>query len=113
MIFMNEWEVDTAARKFIDHPVLGPATGTLTNLVAWTNENSDGWAYWLKPIRAAAKLQALIMSSTYRTDPVIEPTAENLADALRPIKAFRTRMQNQGKADPATPGKWFVIEEGE
>lgn len=93
MLFMNEHEVRDAAWRYADHPTLGPATETLINLVEWTNSHSDGWAYWPKPCRAAAKLQTLIGGlAPYYEDPSrSDVVPEQLAAALRPIKAFRTR----------------------
>ena len=95
MRFMNEWDIDEAERRYGDHPVLGPATRTLRNLAQWANANSDGWAYWPKPVRAAARLMEMIErdgTSRYRFDDEREDvTAEEYAKALRPIKAFRTK----------------------
>src|SRR5688572_26137550 len=93
MMFMNVWEVEEARARYSDHPVLGPATATLCALVDWTNANSDGWAYWPKPTRAAEKLQRLIQGdreSRYDRERA-DATPEKLAAALRPIKSFRTR----------------------
>jgi hypothetical protein len=45
-----------ARRKYQAHPALGPAVQTLDNLMTWTDNNSDGWAYWLPPARAAQRL---------------------------------------------------------
>lgn len=94
MMFMNEYEIEDAEERFHAHPVLGPATMTLANLAHWTNCNSDGWAYWPKPCRAAKKLQELIQKYSYPCSVV--PEVEYKA-ALKPIKAFRTRMNNAGK----------------
>lgn len=95
MRFMNEWEVEEAAERYAAHPVLGPATATLRNLMRWTNRNSDGWPYWAKPTRAAARLMELIErdgTSRYRFDDEREDaTVVEYQAALRPIKAFRTR----------------------
>jgi hypothetical protein len=94
MRFMNEREVEDARHRYFDHPVLGPATKTLENLVAWTNRNSDGWCYWPKPCRAAARLQELVEGNgtwEARVNPDERATPEALKAALRPIKAFRTR----------------------
>jgi hypothetical protein len=90
---MNEYEIENAEHVFRDHPVLGPAVRTLRNLVDWTNRNSDGWAYWPKPTRAAEKLMELIEGPRGNgADPVRDDaTVEKLKAALRPIKAFRTR----------------------
>lgn len=94
MRFMNERDVEDARHRYFDHPVLGPATETLVNLVEWTNSHSDGWPYWAKPCRAAAKLQELIEGDgtwDARIHPDDRATPEALKAALRPIKAFRTR----------------------
>jgi hypothetical protein len=93
MMFMNEYEIESAAHYCRDHPVLGPATRTLQNLATWTNQNSDGWPYWAKPCRAAARLQELIYEATrYRYGADAEGvTVEQYKAALKPIKAFRTR----------------------
>jgi hypothetical protein len=94
MLFMNEYDVADAKRRYAEHPVLGPATTTLANLVEWTNANSDGWPYWSKPCRAAKALQRLIQGdppTSWRDDERVDATPEKLRLALRPIKSFRTR----------------------
>jgi len=95
MMFMNQYEIDDAVDRFAGHPILGPATLTLSNLADAANANSDGWAYWPKPARAAARLQTLIYGARLadiRQDHVHrEPTAADYRKALVPIKAFRTR----------------------
>ena len=95
MLYMNEYDIERAMRQFAEHPVLGPATQTLHNLAGWANRNSDGWAYWPKPCRAARKLQELIQHvppgtnhwDTERAD----ATEAAYRAALSPIKAFCTR----------------------
>ena len=90
MLFMNEYEIENAVMRYAlqdDEPVLGPAAVTLRNLMDWANRNSDGWAYWPKPCRAAKALQALFPQ---RWDDE-RPTVEQYRAALRPVKAFRTR----------------------
>lgn len=97
MRFMNYFEIfeiPEAAVRYRDHPVLGPATRTLDNLRRWADANSDGWAYWPKPARAAAKLMELIEGDgtwQARQNPDERATADAYKAALRPIKAFRTR----------------------
>jgi hypothetical protein len=93
MLFLNTYEIEEALRRYADHPVLGPATQQLAELEEWTNSNSDGWAYWPKPRRAATKLQDLIGTTrAYLDDPErADVTPELYRAALRPIKAFRTR----------------------
>lgn len=86
-MFMNHYEVEDAVRRYADDPTLGPASRTLANLMHWTNRNSDGWAYWPKPTRAARSLVALFPRRW--DDPT--PSADEVNKAIRPIKAFRTR----------------------
>ncbi len=93
--FMNDVEIQVASTRWVDHPVLGPATKTLANLRQWANCNSDGWAYWPKPARAAARLMELIdrdgTSRYYFDDTRADATVAEYRRALAPIKAFRTR----------------------
>lgn len=93
MRFMNTYDVEDAADRFARHPVLGPATETLNNLVAWVNQNSDGWAYWPKPARAANKLMEMIERDgtwQWRNPQREDVTPAEYRKALGPIKAFRT-----------------------
>jgi hypothetical protein len=89
-MWMNTWEIEEAANRFSGHPILGPATKTLQNLERWTNSHSDGWPYWQKPSRAAAKLMEMIEAAHPFRDGK-EPTEAEYKAALRPVKAFRTR----------------------
>ncbi len=93
MRFMNDFDIDQARLHHSDHPVLGPAIETISNLRDWANENSDGWSYWPKPARAAGKLSDLIMGDgTYaaRQD-LSRATPQALRAALSPVRSFRTR----------------------
>jgi hypothetical protein len=103
MFFMNTYEIDDAAARYRAHPVLGPATRTLANLRDAANANSDGWAYWPKPGRAAARLQELIQGdprSRFDAERA-DATPERYAAALRPVKAFRTRSGLAFDIEPA------------
>jgi hypothetical protein len=95
MRYMNDYDIARAQQRWGTHPILGPALETLGNLVVWTNLNSDGWAYWPKPCRAAAKLMEMIErdgTSRYAFDEErADVTVEEYRAALRPIKAFRTK----------------------
>lgn len=93
MMFMNEWEIEQAAERFRGHPILGPATQTLRNLMECANRNSDGWCYWPKPCRAAKQLQELIQGphGYPRFGDRDDVTATQVKAAYRPIKAFLTR----------------------
>lgn len=88
MKFMNSIEIDNAVWRYADHPVLGPATQTLANLRDAADENSDGWAYWPKPARAARLLMELIDQDPFDG---ADATPEKLRKAYAPLKAFRTR----------------------
>lgn len=93
MGWMNEYDVRDEADFWFGHPVMGPATETLANLVEVVNGNSDGWPYWKAPAKAAAKLMALIEQADSRTGAGWEgvPTAAEIRKAYTPIKAFLTR----------------------
>lgn len=93
MRFMNTYDIDDAAQRFANHPVLGPATQTLANLRDAADANSDGWAYWPKPARAAAKLMDLIETAKLDWYRGGEPktTEAQLRKAYAPLKALRTR----------------------
>ena len=60
MKFMNTWDIDEAVARFPGHPVLGKATRFLARFRDEVDAHSDGWAYWAAPVRAAAKLIAMI-----------------------------------------------------
>ena len=94
MMFMNEYEITEAQTIFSEEtPNLKRAAHTLALLMEWTNQNSDGWPYWAKPTRAAAKLMNIVQSHTYhaRFGDVEDVSEKELAQAISPIKAFLTR----------------------
>lgn len=95
MRFMNEWDIEDALRRFRPDETPNLATGAevLAALAGWTNRNSDGWAYWPKPVRAANALIVLLEAQRGKRwgNPVEDVTAAQLKKALAPIKAFLTR----------------------
>lgn len=91
MLFMTEYEIDDYRRCYRGHPVLGPATATLAALRDAANANSDGWCYWPKPARAAAKLMLLVYGPRVNDVQRDDATPAALRAAYSPIKAFRTR----------------------
>lgn len=96
MVFLNESEVREAQHLAhrSDTPNLAAGADTLARLVEWTNNNSDGWAYWPKPGRAAQKLQEALETARkqYYTGREVEDlSAADLAKVLRPIRSFLTR----------------------
>ncbi|MGV8972213.1 MAG: hypothetical protein ACOH10_07810 [Rhodoglobus sp.] len=99
MMFMNEWDIENALRRFNtgETPNLAAGARTLSALAEWTNRNSDGWAYWPKPCRAAKSLMTLLEAAEaaqrrgWSYGDFTDVTAADLAKALRPIKAFLTR----------------------
>jgi len=98
MHFANDYDIATWQTRYNANtglPNLGKAADNLDALREWADANSDGWAYWPKPLRAA---QALINNlraadeahRDYRRE-VEDITDAQLAAALRPVKAFLTR----------------------
>lgn len=90
MRYMNEFDLHNARQYYV--------RGTQPNRLAlvmvvdalrnWADQNSDGWAYWPKPVRAASKAMELI-DGREATDVT---NAEMMA-AVKPIKAFLTRQR--------------------
>lgn len=100
MSWMNRFDVDDACEivaRETEHgnefPNLVRAVETLSNLVRWTDENSDGWPYWPKPSRAAKTLQEVVQSRTAARGCILleDISDTDLTRALRPVKAFLTR----------------------
>ena len=96
MLFMNEYDLDEARSRFTRATVPNRLALVMVvdNLRQWADSHSDGWAYWPKPTRAAAKAMELIESRTYAENRVQEEndiTDTEMRAAVRPIKSFLTR----------------------
>jgi hypothetical protein len=94
ILFMNEYEIDEAARCYADDPVLGKASRFLQEFKDQVNAHSDGWAYWKPAMTSAGKLMTLIGSvrGNHEWDGIDEQTKEKMfLKALIPIKCFMTR----------------------
>jgi hypothetical protein len=94
--WMNEDDILVAAARFNkgETPNLGRGARILSRLMEWTNNNSDGWPYWMPPARAANRLMLILQRST--TAYYSGGLAEDITDAelravLSPIKTFLTR----------------------
>ena len=95
-MFMNEYDLEVARSRFIrsSTPNRLGLVFVVDALREWANENSDGWAYWVKPRNAASKAIALIESTTNAENWRQEQndiTPAEAALAVRPIRAFLTR----------------------
>lgn len=96
MLFMNEYDVGEAERRFAstETPNLANGARLLMALMDWADRNSDGWAYWPKPARAARLLMEHLQDASgvyFRGDGPEDITREDLRTATRPIKAFLTK----------------------
>lgn len=101
MRFMNEYDIENALRTYGSEISGGEATPNRAHLAAvvarlarWADRNSDGWAYWPKPCRAALKAIELIDARTWqeRSDFLAKDATDlEVTIALRPIKSFLTR----------------------
>jgi hypothetical protein len=91
MLFMNEYEIEDSLLRFgsEETPNLLKGAKVLDGLRRWANSNSDGWAYWQKPLLAAKKLMTLLQAAD-RFDPT-DCTDAELRAALTPIKSFLTK----------------------
>lgn len=89
-MYMNEYDLDFAVERFSNCALRRYRVACVVRALAdWTDRNSDGWAYWPKPARAAKRLMELL-SSADRWDPADVPESE-VQRALIPVKAFLTR----------------------
>lgn len=98
MKFMNDYDLDVARARFTraSKPNRLALVMVVDNLREWTDRHSDGWAYWPKPCRAAAKAMELIESRTNAENERQEDediTDAEMHAAVRPIKAFLTRQK--------------------
>jgi hypothetical protein len=91
MLFMNRWDIAEAMDRFrrTQTPTLYHAATILHRLQQWTDEHSDGWAYWPKPCRAAKALMTVIQAADHGHPEDI--TAAQLKKACQPIRTFLTR----------------------
>lgn len=91
---LNQYEIEDAQREAAeDHfrPNAQEAVLTLARLMEWTNSNSDGWAYWRKPVAAATKLQNIVKGHYGFRASEEDVSVRELKAAYTPIKAFLTR----------------------
>jgi hypothetical protein len=96
MKYMNDYDLQRARVTYI--PGVTPnrhrVTYVVSRLAIWADANSDGWCYWPKPCRAAAKAIALIDSETNAINDhkrQVDATDAEVKGAISPIKAFLTR----------------------
>lgn len=98
-MWMNEYEIDDAVRKFQSHPVLGKYAKFLAAFRDEVNAHSDGWIYWQLPTRAANGLMTVLhdqLNAGRGAYPKLpEPTEEALKKTLIPIKTFYTKYGNK------------------
>ena len=96
MQYMNDYDITFAVRRFTRAGTRNRLALALViaNLQEETNQVSDGWAYWPKPCRAAAKAMTLVNSTTNAANDeqeATDATDAEVAAAIRPIKSFLTR----------------------
>jgi hypothetical protein len=95
-MFMNEWDVENAVRRYSDDadlPNLGTAARTLSALVDYVNSHSDGWPYWTAAQRAAKGLTDALQSANDadRRGEVPDMSKAALVKALASVKRFLTK----------------------
>ena len=88
MLYMNDYDLACAKSRYDggDTPNRYALVVVVSRLREWANNNSDGWAYWPKPVRAAKRAIELINGNESA-----DITVADMNAALRPIKAFMTR----------------------
>lgn len=96
MLFMNEYDLSYARRRFTQasKPNRLALVMVVDQLRHWADSNSDGWAYWPAPRLSARKAMVLVQSTTNAANDRQEETDATDAEvraAVAPIKAFLTR----------------------
>jgi hypothetical protein len=96
MLYMNDYDRAYALRRFgRGNTPRRHLLATLVDALAdWADHNSDGWAYWLAPRRAALRAMELVKSTTNDANDAQERQDCSEAEykaALRPLKTFSTR----------------------
>jgi hypothetical protein len=95
MLYMNEYEIETAVKLLANDPT-GKMARFLRDFKDEVNAHSDGWAYWRAPLRAARQLMMLVNSAVSAKRPnrdtvFIDISEKGFTKALAPIKSFYTR----------------------
>jgi hypothetical protein len=102
MVWLNEYDIDMLVDRFEDQtaaPHVVKGVLALDRFRDWTNRNSDGWAYWKLPAKAADKLMDRLEEAQrqYRRGGLCEDmTPQQLAALLRPVRAL---MRKHGVED--------------
>ena len=99
MLYMNDHDLAYARRRFGRGftPNRLALVMVVDNLREWTDNHSDGWAYWQPPLRAARRAIDNIYSTTSAANEVQEFTDisdEEVMFAVRPIKSFLTKYRH-------------------
>jgi hypothetical protein len=91
-MFMNEYEIDMYRHRFdpVRQPNLNYLAQTVQHLSFWADRNSDGWAHWPKPAKAARKAMEVLYEHRL-ADRDFDITDREFTAALSPIKSFLTR----------------------
>ena len=103
-MWMNQSEIEWAARQQHDCPNVTKGVRLLHRLVDSVNNQSDGWHSWPAPGKAAEKLMDLLSTAgnlQHGTSGTI--TAAQLKNAVTPIR----RMVTTQKAKQAKYGNTF------
>ncbi|AMM44250.1 hypothetical protein BJD78_gp80 [Arthrobacter phage KellEzio] len=109
MLFMNSDEIDDLQDYFRGPEIpenVRKAAAALQRLKDWTNENSDGWAYWKAPLTAANTLMARLMEaeSAWRAGrPVPYMTDDELYQLMGPIQSLLAQHAKKPSADILFP----------
>lgn len=91
---MNQADIELAANNHHDCPNVRKGFNLLLRLMQTVNEQSDGWAYWSAPSKAAEQLMGLLKTAGnlwYDTHGKISDA--NFRKAVTPIKSMVTKQK--------------------
>ena len=96
-MFMNRWDIEEAIDRHQSYTVRWKAARVIKHLADQADQVSDGWVYWPKPSRAAAKMAEIARHPGYGP---LDATEADYRKALGPIKAFYTKWGNKAGMEP-------------
>jgi hypothetical protein len=104
MLYLNSDEIDDLQDYFRGPEIpenVRKAASALQRLKDWTNENSDGWAYWKAPLKAAEPLMLRLMeaeSAWRRMKPVEDITEPRMDLFFKPIRDLLSNLGHDAES---------------
>ncbi len=97
-MWMNQAEIEWVSERTHTCPNVRKGVRLLRRLVEAVNEQSDGWAYWSAPSKAADKLMDLVRNATeLHCNATGTISDADLRKAITPIRTMVTMQRKKQK----------------